>query len=255
MIWTIDAGNTLIKWGIWDEAGGLLKVLRSPLNRVHETLREALSLGRPTLTAVASVSLPRNYWEEVWLSAGLLPSFWPDASSFWPFETQYRTPETLGLDRKIQMAGALALHPDQAWMVLGLGTCLTVDWLLPSENGVPARHLGGLISPGLRMRYRALHRETAALPDLEPSYTPTPYPGRSTLEAIHAGAQGGWIAEIQNHARRWNEVQPGAGVLVCGGDAKPEVLAQIRADGPIFAEPNLALHGLYTLLLHAKPQS
>jgi pantothenate kinase type III len=60
MIWTIDAGNTLIKWGIWDEGGGLLKVLRTPLNRVHETLREALLLGRPTLTAVASVSRPRN---------------------------------------------------------------------------------------------------------------------------------------------------------------------------------------------------
>lgn len=253
MIWTIDAGNTLIKWGLWNESGELMKVLRSPLNRVHETLREALLLGRPTLSAVASVSLSRKYWDDVWFAAGIPPAFWPDGPLFWPFETMYRTPETLGLDRKIQMAGALALYPDRAWMVLGLGTCLTVDWLLPSETGGAARHLGGLISPGLRMRYRALHRETAALPDLEPTYTPAPYPGKSTVEAIHAGAQGGWIAEIQAHTRRWNEAHPGAGVLVCGGDAKPEVLAQIRADGPIFAEPNLALHGLFTLLLHAKP--
>ena len=67
MIWTIDAGNTLIKWGLWNEEGVLLQVLRTPLNRVQEALGEALTLGRPTLTAVASVSLPRNYWEEVWL--------------------------------------------------------------------------------------------------------------------------------------------------------------------------------------------
>ncbi|MFZ9680679.1 MAG: type III pantothenate kinase [Bacteroidia bacterium] len=253
MIWTIDAGNTLIKWGLWNEDGCLVTVLRSPLNRVHETLQEALGLGKPRRTAISSVSLPRNLWEELWLSSGLPPAFWPEGPVPWPFESSYRTPETLGLDRKIQMTGAMALHPGLSWMVLGLGTCLTVDWLVTSLDHKVARHMGGLISPGLRMRYRALNRETAALPSLEPGFSPSPYPGLSTVEAIHAGAGGGWMAEIQHHVRLWGEAHPRAGVMVCGGDATPEVVAQIRHDGPIFAEPNLALHGLYALLHHASP--
>jgi len=253
MIWTIDAGNTLIKWGLWNEDGHLVKVLRSPLNRVHDTLQEALVFGKPRQSAISSVSLPRNLWEQLWLSAGLSPAFWPEGPVAWPFETRYRTPETLGLDRKIQMTGALSLHPGQSWMVLGLGTCLTVDWLLTQKDQGAAQHLGGLISPGLRMRYRALNRETSALPSLEPGYGPSPYPGLSAVDAIHAGAGGGWMAEIQHHIRLWGEAQPGAGVIACGGDATPEVMAQIRYDGPIFAEPNLALHGLFALLHDAPP--
>jgi len=247
MEWMVDAGNTLVKWGVFDPDGNLVRVVKSPLHRLEAGAKEALETGRPVAVTVASVSLPKEHWERWMMDHASVTMRWMGDYRNWPFETKYRDPDRLGTDRKVQMAGALAMYGRGPVMVMGLGTCLTVDWLKPAgPQGSPV-HQGGWISPGLRMRLRAMNRDTAALPDLEPGTSVQEGPGLDTGQSMLAGVWQGYLAELREHVRRWKEVAPGAVVVVCGGDADLIPWNQITDYGSIFAAPDLALHGMYSL--------
>ena len=252
LIWTVDAGNTLVKWGVWDEHGTLLQVWREPLTRAGQALPELLAMGRPDRLVVASVSLTRAHWDRILAPHGVGHWLWMGDWKDWPFEGSYARPEELGLDRKLQMAGAIAKHRGNL-LILALGTCLTADRLdLPDQPQAPDqcryRHLGGLIAPGLAMRFRALHDYTAALPSLAHHPLPPPDPwGQSTEAAIRSGAHGGMQAEIKAWVNTWAQECPQGILITCGGDATSFDWTQIRKEGPIFAEPDLALFGLWSL--------
>jgi type III pantothenate kinase len=91
-----------------------------------------------------------------------------------------RRPERTGADRLAQASAAWA-RAGGACVVVSMGTAITVDVVDARGN-----FLGGLIAPGLRMMARALHRETALLPEVEPARVCSPL-GRDTEEAIRAG--------------------------------------------------------------------
>ena len=59
-----------------------------------------------------------------------------------------------------------------------------------------AFHLGGLISPGYRMRYKALYKFSGKLPLLEPEVIYDRL-GNNTTDAIHSGVTNGIISEIK----------------------------------------------------------
>jgi len=250
--WTVDAGNTLVKWGVWDTQGSLLRVWKEPLTRAGQALPEMLALGRPDRVALASVSLPRAHWDRLLVHYGLANWQWMGDWKDWPFEGSYARLEDLGLDRKLQMAGALARHKG-ALLILALGSCLTVDRLnKPHGTGGPgisqAVHGGGLIAPGLTMRFRALHDYTAALPELTPgSSPPKDRWGLSTEEAIRSGVHGGMQSEIKALVDAWAKECPQGILITCGGDAPSFDWTQIRREGLIFAEPDLVLYGLRSL--------
>jgi hypothetical protein len=54
-------------------------------------------------------------------------------------------------------------------------------------------------------------------------------------------------AEIIGLVNTWSRDCPQGILITCGGDANSFDWTQIRGDGPIFAEPDLALHGLWSL--------
>jgi type III pantothenate kinase len=76
-----------------------------------------------------------------------------------PIENLYQTPETLGKDRLAAAIGANELFPDQNLLVIDAGTAITYD-LISEKN----QFIGGNISPGLEMRFKALHQLTGNLP-------------------------------------------------------------------------------------------
>lgn len=90
-------------------------------------------------------------------------------------------PETVGPDRLAQASAAWVRSGRKACIVVSMGTAITVD--VVSSRG---EFLGGLIAPGLRMMARALRRETARLPEVEPVRKRSPL-GRHTREAIQCG--------------------------------------------------------------------
>ena len=162
-----------------------------------------------------------------------------------PFTNSYKTPNTLGLDRIAAAAGAFAEFPNEHVLVIDAGTCITYEFI--DDQGV---YHGGGISPGMRIRFKALHRYTGKLPKLK-KHEIDYLIGQNTEESILSGVINGVVAEINGIVQRYESQfsQPVVGkplkVVLTGGDAK-FFESYIKSD--IFAIPNLVLKGLNKIL-------
>jgi type III pantothenate kinase len=152
-----------------------------------------------------------------------------------PFTNAYSTPHTLGIDRMVLAVGAVQLFPKQAALIIDCGSCITYDWL--NEEGV---YYGGAISPGLGMRYEALHQFTARLPLLSPKI-PNDFPGNSTADSIHLGVVQSTVYEIEGFIQAQQAKHANFILILTGGDA--EFLAE-QLKSPIFVRPTFQLEGL-----------
>jgi type III pantothenate kinase len=123
--------------------------------------------------------------------------------------------------------------------VISAGTCMTSDILL--GTGV---FLGGNISPGLRMRLRAMHEYTAKLPLAEPAWPTLPF-GDSTQHALQNGACLGMVMEIEGIFQRAKDAFGEVSIVMTGGDAG--FLAE-RLESQIFVAPELVTQGLFQIL-------
>lgn len=156
-----------------------------------------------------------------------------------PFKNLYTTPETLGLDRLALAAAATQQYPNTNTLIIDAGTCITYDFV-----DANAQYLGGAISPGLQMRYNALHNQTAQLPLLQPSDTNS-YIGSTTNTSIHSGVVHGIVQEIQGVISTYSSDYSDLTVILTGGDAN-FLLKQFKIS--IFANSNFLLEGLNFLL-------
>ena len=156
-----------------------------------------------------------------------------------PFKNLYTTPETLGLDRLALAAAATQQYPNTNTLIIDAGTCITYDFV-----DANAHYLGGAISPGLQMRYNALHHQTAQLPLLQPSDTNS-YIGSTTDTSIHSGVVHGIVQEIQGVISTYSSDYSDLTVILTGGDAN-FLLKQFKIS--IFANSNFLLEGLNFLL-------
>ncbi len=156
-----------------------------------------------------------------------------------PFENKYATPTTLGIDRIALVSAAAVQYPDKNVLVIDAGSCITYDFL-NDEN----EYLGGAISPGMEMRYKAMHTFTANLPLLD-SEMPNNMIGDSTENSMHVGVVQGVINELEGFIYRYNENFTELTVILTGGDAH-FLRDSIKND--IFANSNFLLEGLNHLL-------
>jgi len=156
-----------------------------------------------------------------------------------PFRNLYRTPHTLGPDRMAAIAGAITLFPRTHLLVADFGTAITYD--LVNNKG---EYLGGNISPGLEMRFRALHEFTGKLPRCHSSETFS-LTGTSTREAIINGVQQGLLFEVDSYIRTLRKKIPSLKIIFTGGDA---IFFEKNLKYPIFTYPNLVLTGLNRIL-------
>ena len=157
-----------------------------------------------------------------------------------PFKLAYKTPETLGLDRIAGVAGAQLQFPNDNCLIVDMGTCITYDALI---DGV---HLGGSISPGMNMRFKALNTFTANLPLVEYEKNISLI-GDSTKSAIISGVFNGIRAEIDETINHYCDNYGVLKVLICGGDY---IFFENKLKASIFAAPELVLKGLNGILQH-----
>ncbi|RYD92608.1 MAG: type III pantothenate kinase, partial [Sphingobacteriales bacterium] len=101
-------------------------------------------------------------------------------------------------------------------------------------------YLGGAISPGLQLRYNAMHTFTAKLPLLYPEM-PEGFIGNSTNQSMHSGAVNGLLHEVDGFVQQYLEQYQGVTVILTGGDA--DFLAK-RLKNTIFANSNFLLESL-----------
>ncbi|RIV21620.1 type III pantothenate kinase [Fibrisoma montanum] len=166
-----------------------------------------------------------------------------DSATPVPIRKAYDTPHTLGADRVAAAVGAMSLFPSCDCLVLDVGTCLTAD-LIDRE----AVFQGGLISPGLHMRFRAMHEQTARLPLVDlPDRETVPLTAKNTRQAMQSGVVNGLTFEMNGIIETYRRERPGLVVVLCGGDAS---VFESRLKPPIFAVPELVLIGLNRILEH-----
>ncbi len=158
-----------------------------------------------------------------------------------PVNVLYATPETLGMDRLAAVCGARQLFPGVNCLVIDAGTCITFDFIDKEGN-----YYGGSISPGLNMRFQAVHTLTAKLPLVSPKKN-VKLIGASTETCIQSGVINGLLAEMEGFIRQYNEKFEGLNVILCGGDAG---FFENQLKASIFASPELVLIGLNSILIY-----
>lgn len=156
-----------------------------------------------------------------------------------PVEMGYATPETLGMDRLAAAIGAFEHFDRKAVMVIDIGTCITYDYV--SDQGV---FEGGIISPGVELRYKAMHDYTRNLPLLD-DRSVGQLIGKSTREAMQSGVINGITGEIEYMISQFLLKTPDLKVIITGGGAKI-FESKIKAD--IFVALEIVLVGLNRVL-------
>ncbi len=158
-----------------------------------------------------------------------------------PFQNLYETPKTLGVDRIALVAGTLEEFSNKNILVIDAGTCITYDFI-NAEN----EYLGGGISPGIEMRYKALNHFTEKLPLLTQTDEKILI-GNTTSTSIHSGVINGVIAEIDGIIDQYRAKFKDLTIVLTGGSGN--FLAK-RIKNTIFAKSFLLLKGLNRILIH-----
>ena len=131
-----------------------------------------------------------------------------------PIKLGYDTPKTLGVDRIAGCVGGVTLFPGKELLIIDSGTAITYDFV--SEAG---EFLGGNISPGLGIRFRALNEFTVSLPlvkcDINHGYI-----GKNTHDAILNGVMNGIFFEIRGYIDETYHNNPDAVVIITGGGSE-----------------------------------
>ena len=161
-----------------------------------------------------------------------------------PLKNLYKSQATLGSDRLAAAIGAYSLFQHQNVLTIDAGTCIKYNFVNSGNE-----YLGGGISPGLQMRFKALHQYTDKLPlvHFEPDFIELI--GDTTQHSILSGVLTGIIAEVEGIIDRYKKQYPDLIVVVTGGDID---FLKKRLKNHIFAEPNLILIGLNEILLYQK---
>ncbi|GBU06673.1 type III pantothenate kinase [Bacteroidales bacterium] len=156
-----------------------------------------------------------------------------------PILNKYCTPQSLGKDRLAALVGASVQAQGQALLVIDMGTAITIDFLDCDRT-----YFGGNISPGLRLRFEVLHKETRHLP-LITAEGILPDMGFDSHTAIRSGVIRGIIFEIEGYIESFKQKYPQLLVFLTGGDS---IYFERKIKYTIFADQNLVIKGLNTIL-------
>ena len=155
-----------------------------------------------------------------------------------PFTTPVGKPETIGADRLALSAAAVYFFPKQHNLVIGLGSCITYNFINADHE-----FLGGGISPGMEMRMKSLNQFTAKLPIVTPDGN-VPLIGYDTVSNILSGVVMGMANEIDGFINAYKERYGNFNVHLTGGDL---VYLAPHLKNQIFADPELIFKGLYAI--------
>jgi len=231
----IDSGNSAAKVGIFDHQLLVEKFTFSGLDDLRAFVVDA-RCDNVIVSSVKTDAAEISSW-----AVHARNRFILDRALPLPVTNLYATPDTLGMDRLAGVCGALQLFPGIPCLVIDAGTCVTYDFI----DGASC-YYGGGISPGLRMRFQAVHTFTAKLP-LVAAKRDAKLIGDTTESAIQSGVVNGLVAEIDGIIRLYSEKFPGLRVILCGGDAG---FFENQLKASIFASPELVLIGLNSILIH-----
>ena len=233
----IDVGNTKVKLAVFKKQVLVKKASATHgnfLKKIDKLQKDYPDLKYAIISSVGSISdqdlkqLKNNYELLVLNNSTKIP-----------FKNCYETPTTLGVDRIALVSASIKKYSEKNVLIIDAGTCVTYDFINDQNE-----YLGGAISPGIKMRYKALHNLTANLPLLD-AQAPKQLIGSSTSESIHSGIINGILKEIDGVINEYEKKYQDLTVILTGGDTK-FLSKQLKSS--IFANSNFLLEGLNFIL-------
>lgn len=229
----IDIGNTHTKFGLFTQ---------NQPGEVHsgeEALAAVLQQHKVSHAILSKTG--KNEAVEQLLQQHNVPTLILSQQLKLPVSLQYKTPQTLGADRIAGSVAAYYLYPGQNVLKIDFGTCITYDLVTASGE-----YMGGAISPGMMMRFKALNNYTAKLPLIDPKQFETyPLTGTDTATSILSGVVNGIKHEVEGIIKEYDERLGNLQVVATGGDS---ALFVTLLKCEIFAHPYLVLEGLNRIL-------
>jgi type III pantothenate kinase len=229
-----DFGNTRLKAALFvDSALEELIVLKDDSTN---SVKSLIDQFQPQKTILSSVINHDSEIENLFSSKTKFHKL--SHLSKLPFTTPVSKPETIGADRLALAAAAVYFYPGKNNLVIGLGTCITYNFINKSNEFV-----GGAISPGMEMRLKSLNHYTAKLPLLKADWN-APLIGYDTNTNILSGVVIGMAKEIDGFVDEYENKFGNFNSLLTGGDTG--ILAS-HLKKKIFADPELIFKGLYAI--------
>lgn len=234
----IDIGNTRAKLAIFAANDSMIDLQIVPHVEIIEAVDKLLGEQQISHCILSSVATP----DTALIALLSKNSHFIELShrTYIPIDNRYKTPETLGKDRLAAVIAANFVYPKQAVLVIDAGSCITFDFIDDK-----ACYWGGSITPGIKMRFKAMHHFTGRLPLITlPENIPS-LTENTTVTAMQSGIYWGVLAEMEGIIRAYQKDFPHLQIMVTGGDTdflKKHLSICVQAD------PYLVLHGLHIIL-------
>lgn len=235
IVLVIDAGNSAVKVGVFQHSE-LIEYHRfnenyiEPLTQLNKRFDYPPSILSSVLTNSFTLKI-----SDIFKKCLVV-----DRSCLFPITFDYKTPQTLGIDRICNAVSIAALAPNQNAVSVDVGTCIKFDFV--DKNNT---YQGGSISPGIQLRYKSLNDYTANLPLLNET-SKIALIGKSTAESIQSGIVNGIQAEINDLMLRYTSEFGDLTFFMTGGDIQH---FDFPRKNNIFVDENLTLKGLYQIYL------
>lgn len=229
-----DFGNTRLKAAIFENAKFSTEIVLP--NDEAATIEKLLADHYPQKTILSSV-IEHNPEIENLLAAKTKfhkLSHLTKAN----FTTPVGKPESIGADRLALSAAAVHFFPNKNNLVVALGSCITYNFI--NQYG---EFIGGSISPGMEMRFKAMQVFTAKLPLVQKDWN-FPIIGYDTKTNMQSGVIAGITYEIDGFTEEYARKYSNFNAVLTGGDTS-YFAGQLK--NKIFADPYFLFKGLYAL--------
>lgn len=233
--WLFDLGNSRLKCAQVQDDGSVGEVIAFAhdesafVKALQEVLPEhadsacLASVASPALTAAVVDALTARF-QRISLARSS-----PQLAGV---RIAYAEPARLGVDRFLALLAAHA-RGARSWLVVGVGTALTVDLL--DRDGL---HRGGRIAPSPRIMREALHGAAAHLPQQGGNYEEF---AADTAAALASGCEGAALGLIERSLREGAILLGETPALLLHGGGGDALLPQLPEASHA---PSLVLEGL-----------
>jgi len=229
-----DFGNTRLKVAVFDNDNFTEEIVL-PNDEIF-TIERLINVYEPQKTILSSVINHNPAIENILASKTKFHKISHLTKA--NFTTAVGKPETIGADRLALSAAAAHFYPGKNNLVIGMGTCITYNFINQYDQ-----FLGGSISPGMEMRFKAMQVFTAKLPLVQAEWN-FPLIGYDTKTNMQSGVIAGIAYEMDGFINEYTQKYSNFNVVLTGGDT---VYFARQLKNRIFADSNFLFKGLYAL--------
>jgi len=253
MLLAIDAGNTNIVAGIFEEAKlktkwrfrtdkafteKELQILMTALfKKSGISFRDIKKAIISSVAPLAGAAINSFCYK----SLGCSP-LWVDADAALNLTVLYKDPTAIGADRIVNAVAAFNKYATDL-IIIDFGTATTFDAV--SGKG---EYRGGAISPGIKTAAEALFLKASKLPRIELSNPPQKVIGIDTVSSMQSGIIYGYACLVDGMVGLMAQEMDQTPTVIATGGLAPLMLDLCKTIKII--EPDLTLEGLYIIQTH-----